>query len=207
MNTLHVPTSAIAAAVLSLSLAGTAAAQGTTAPATKPGSSTAAAAQGGAEVAAADREFAKKAAIGGLAEVAMGSLAQQRAEDPQVKQFGERMVEDHGRANAELQRIAGAKNIELPAAPDKKHLQQVEKLQKLSGAEFDRAYMKQMVDAHQKDVSAFEDQAKSGKDADLKAFAQKTLPTLQEHLKQAKAIRDSAQAGKSGANGTTKSKS
>ena len=139
----------------------------------------------GAAVPAADRAFAEKAAAGGAAEVEGGKVAEQRAANDKVKQFGARMVQDHGKANDELKQLASRKGIEVPADLDSKHQKDVDQLQKKQGAEFDRAYMDHMVKDHKKDVSDFKKEANSGKDPDIKAFAAKTLPTLEEHLQMA----------------------
>ncbi len=138
----------------------------------------------------ADSSFVKKAAMGGMAEVELGNLAQQKASNDAVKQFGSRMVQDHGKANDELKQIASSKGIDLPTALDSSHKKDVDRLGKLSGAQFDRAYMDHMVSDHKKDVSEFKKEASSGKDADVKAFASKTLPTLEEHLKMAQQTND-----------------
>jgi len=161
--------------------ASAAAAQGTGGT-TSSGSSMSA---GGATLAAGDKTFVQKAAIGGIAEVEMGKLAQQKGSSDQVKQFGSRMVEDHSKANDELKQIASSKGITLPTDLDAKHKSKMDKMQKLSGAQFDRAYMDDMVADHKEDVADFKKQASSGKDGDLKAFASKTLPTLEDHLKMA----------------------
>jgi putative membrane protein len=139
-------------------------------------------------VAPADRAFVREAAIGGMAEVDLGQLAASKAESPDVKQFGQRMVDDHGKANDELKSWASQKNVTLPTELDAKHKAEHAKLEKLSGAAFDRAYMASMVADHNKDVAAFTRESKTAKDADLKAWAAKTLPTLQEHQKMAKTI-------------------
>jgi len=164
-------------------------------PATATATSKASAAPGGT-MAAGDKQFAQKAAMGGMAEVQLGQLAQQKAGNDAVKQFGSRMVQDHGKANDELKQIAGAQGVQLPDSLDKKHMQEMQKLQKLEGAAFDREYMKHMVDDHKKDVAAFEKESKSGKNAELKGFAAKSLPTLQEHLKLAQGVNDSVKGGK-----------
>ena len=143
-----------------------------------------------------DRKFVEAAAQGGLAEVQHGNLAAQRATNPQVKQFAQRMVQDHSKANDELKTIASARGITPPTTMDRKHHRAMEKLGKLNGAEFDREYMKHMVDDHKKDVSLYEKQAKSGKDGDLKSFAAKTLPILQEHLALAQSTQDALKAAK-----------
>lgn len=131
----------------------------------------------------ADQKFIIEAARGGMAEVELGKLAADKASSDQVKQFGQRMVSDHGKANDELKTIAGGKNITLPTDLDAKDKALHDRLSKLSGAQFDRAYMQAMVRDHRKDVNEFKRESTSGKDADVKAFASKTLPTLEEHLK------------------------
>jgi putative membrane protein len=138
-----------------------------------------------------DKKFVEKAATGGMLEVQLGQLAQQKASSEQVKQFAAKMAEDHAKANDELKQIASAKGAQVPAALDKSEQKEIQKLEKLSGSDFDREYMKRMVSDHKDDVSAFEKEAKSGKDAELKSFAQKTLPTLQEHMKLAQTTYDS----------------
>jgi putative membrane protein len=154
-------------------------------------------AAGAKALSSGDRSFVQKAAIGGLAEVQLGNLAQQKASNDAVKQFGARMVEDHSKANDELKQIASAKGIAVPSAPDKKHEADMNRLQKLSGAAFDKAYMSHMVDDHKHDVAEFKKEAGSGKDADLKGFAAKTLPTLEEHLKMAQSTNSAVKtAGK-----------
>ena len=137
----------------------------------------------GASANAADTGFAKEAAIGGMAEVELGNLAKEKAASNDVKQFGERMATDHGKANSELKQWAQKNNITLPTELDAKHKATRDRLAKLSGAAFDKAYMHDMLIDHQQDVAAFKKQSTSGKDAELKAWAGQTLPTLQEHLK------------------------
>jgi putative membrane protein len=132
-----------------------------------------------------DDTFMRTAAMDGLAEVEHGKLAAQNAASSDVKQFGQRMVDEHGKGNAELKNLAAKKNVTLPTELDAKHKAMQDKLSKLNGTAFDSAYMAHMVSAHKEAVSLFEREAKSGKDADTKAFAAKTLPTLQQHLKMA----------------------
>jgi putative membrane protein len=139
-------------------------------------------------VAAADQEFVKEAAAGGMAEVELGKLAGDKAADPQVKQFAQKMVDDHTKANDELKKLAEEKNITLPSAIDAQHKATHDRLEKLSGAAFDRAYIQDMLQDHQKDVSEFRKQASSAKDADIKAWAAKTLPTLEQHLTQVQSL-------------------
>jgi putative membrane protein len=135
-----------------------------------------------------DRKFVVTAAQGGLAEVELGTLAAQRASTDAVKQFGQRMASDHGKANEELKGLAQQKGVPVPTALDAKHKKLHDRLSKLSGAEFDRAYMDEMVKDHRKDVSEFRSEAERGKDPDVKAWAAKTLPTLEAHLKQAETV-------------------
>ena len=139
----------------------------------------------GTTLPAGDKAFVEKAAIGGLAEVEFGKLAQQKGSNDQVKQFGSHMVADHSKANDELKQVASSKGVTLPSDLDAKHKNKMAKLQKLSGAQFDRAYMDDMVADHKEDVADFKKEASSGKDSDIKAFAAKTLPTLEDHLKMA----------------------
>jgi putative membrane protein len=154
---------------------------------------------GMASMSNSDREFIMDAAMGGLMEVELGRIAAQKGMSESVKQFGQRMVDDHSKANQELMSLASSKGITLPTAIDEKHQKDVTKLSALSGAEFDRAYSKMMLSDHNKDVKEFEKQSMKGMDPDLKAFASKTLPTLQEHLQMAKAL-DSNQGSNSNSN-------
>jgi len=131
----------------------------------------------------ADEAFALKAAMGGMAEVELGKLAAEKATSDDVKKFGRRMADDHSKANDELKTLAQNKQITLPAEPDPRARAMHDKLAKLSGPAFDRAYMQAMVADHKKDVNEFRLEAKSGKDADVKGWAAKTLPTLEEHLR------------------------
>jgi putative membrane protein len=148
---------------------------------------TATAAAAAAKVSRADRNFFTTAAEDGMAEVELGKLAQQKGSSEQVKSFGGQMVTDHGKANDELKALAATKGVTLPTTPGK-HQKDIDKLAKKSGADFDRDYARHMVDAHRKAVSLFEKTAKSGDDGDVKAFAGKTLPTLQQHMEHAKTL-------------------
>jgi putative membrane protein len=143
-----------------------------------------------------DVAFMKKAAAGGLAEVELGKIADRKAANERVKQFALRMVADHSKANSELGAIASSKGVQLPTEMDKSTRKEADKLQKLVGPDFDRAYMAHMVADHRKDLKEFRKEAKSGKDADVKSFAARTRPTLQEHLDEALATNDIVQAGK-----------
>jgi putative membrane protein len=138
-----------------------------------------------------DRRFIEKAARGGMAEVELGQLAEQRAHSPKVKAFGRRMVHDHSGADNTLDQMASSKGVTIPAGLDKASQRQYDRLEKLSGARFDREYMAMMVSEHKKDISAFKKEQRSAKDSDVKNFARTTLPTLEEHLTIAKADRAS----------------
>ena len=140
----------------------------------------------------ADRDFLLEAAMGGMVEVELGKIAVQKGASEGVKQFGQRMVDDHSKAGEELTTLAASKGITLPTQLDEKHRNDLDKLSKLSGAEFDRAYAKAMLSDHKKDVSAFEKESMNSQDTDVKAFAAKTLPTLKEHLEMAKALNGEA---------------
>jgi putative membrane protein len=134
----------------------------------------------------ADKEFMMKAAQGGMAEVMLGQMASSKATSPDVKNFGNRMVSDHGKANDELKQLAQNKGMALPADTDNETKKFADRLSKASGKDFDKEYINAMVDDHEKDVNEFEKTSKNAKDPDLRAWATKTLPTLQDHLKMAK---------------------
>jgi putative membrane protein len=161
---------------------------------TKQGAAGTTAAAAGA-VAPADKTFVMHAAQGGMAEVEMGRLAASKATDPDVKQFGQRMVDDHSKANDELKSLASQKHLTVPAELDAKMKAEHARLEKLSGAAFDRAYMTAMVMDHNKDVSEFQRASTTAKDADLKAWAAKTLPTLKDHQQSANTINTKVKGG------------
>jgi len=142
----------------------------------------------GAALNKADQDFVEKAASGSLAEVQAAQLAQQRGSSPQIKQFANRMITDHTQASAELQQIADQENITLPTQPSAKDMAATRKLSGLNGPAFDTAYAQDMLHDHQQDVALFRKQAQSGQDPALKAFAQKTLPILQQHLQLAQGL-------------------
>jgi putative membrane protein len=135
-----------------------------------------------------DQTFVKKAAQGGMAEVMLGKLAEQKAASADIKKFGTRMVTDHGKANKELIAICVKEKFDVPKEIGKEHKEIMDKLAKLSGAEFDREYMLHMVKDHEEDAAEFADASKSLKNEELRKFAAKTLPVIQEHLKLAKQI-------------------
>jgi putative membrane protein len=138
-----------------------------------------------------DHEFVVKAAMGGEMEVVLGKLAASKGSSDDVKKFGQTMVDDHSKANEELKSLAQSKNIDLSKAQERasKQSQKMEdKLSAKQGSDFDKAYMSDMVEDHEKDAKEFEKASKDCEDSDIKAFAAKTLPTLQHHLEMAKDI-------------------
>jgi len=139
--------------------------------------------KGGKMAMSADSHFATEAASGGMTEVALGKLATEKGSSQAVKDFGQKMVDDHTKANDELKSLATSKNMMLPSAPNAKEKATIDKMSAMSGAAFDKAYVRDMVMDHKKDVALFTKEANSGTDSDVKAFASKTLPTLQEHQK------------------------
>ena len=135
-----------------------------------------------------DREFVREAASGGRLEVELGNLALQRSTSSAVRDFAQRLVADHTKANTELATLAGRKGIQLPQSLSPKHAAARDRLATVSGAEFDRAFMQQMVSDHNEDVAAFQREAQSGSDPEIKAWAAQTLPTLQQHLALAQTV-------------------
>ncbi len=144
-----------------------------------------------AAVTSDDSDFLKSAAKGGTAEVELGRMAAQKASDQKVKQFGDRMVRDHSKANAELTKLAAIKGVELPSGKGVSNDTSALHLKMLSGKSFDEAYVKMMVDDHKEDVAAFEKAAGGASDSDVKEFAAKTLPTLKHHLSMIQEIQSS----------------
>jgi putative membrane protein len=135
------------------------------------------------------RDFVIEAASGGMMEVELGQLAQQQATHQRVKEFGAMMVRDHSQANNELKAaVSGKANI--PATLTDKHQRHINNLREKTGAEFDKDYIKMMVDDHEADIKKFEDIAKETNDPSVREFASKQIPTLKKHLSEAKSIRD-----------------
>ncbi|KQS30645.1 DUF4142 domain-containing protein [Dyadobacter sp. Leaf189] len=139
-------------------------------------------------VAEDDAEFAVEAANGGMAEVALSKIAEEKATDPKVKEFAKQMVTDHTKANDELKTLAMSKNITLPAAPNEEKQKAASDLGAKSGSDFDKAYIAQMKKDHDKTVKLFEDAQKEVKDAELKAFIDKTLPVIKAHAEHVKSM-------------------
>ena len=134
---------------------------------------------------AADRRFLMKAASGGMAEVELGRMATQKGNSQSVKDFGQHMIDDHTKANQRLKDLASQKGVTLPSDMDSKDRAMVQRMSKLSGDQFDRAYMQHMTRDHREDIAEFQKEATAGSDPDIKAFANESLPTLQQHLQMA----------------------
>jgi putative membrane protein len=132
-----------------------------------------------------DKSFLKDAYEDGLAEISAGQLASSKATNADVKAFAQHMVEDHTKANAELKTLADSKKVEVPSEPSTVAKGKAKLLESKSGGDFDKAYVDAMVKDHDKAVKAFAKSANEAEDADVKAFAAKTLPTLEGHLKMA----------------------
>lgn len=135
-----------------------------------------------------DTTFAMKAAQAGFAEVQMGKLATQKAADPDVKAFGQQMVNDHTKANDELKAAAAKIYLTLPADMDSQEQSEYNKLQRLSGSKFDREYIQDMIKDHEEDIKLFQKEIDKGQDTPIKDFASRTLPMLQAHLQQVRSI-------------------
>ena len=135
-----------------------------------------------------DFRFAINAARGGMTETRLGEIAKQKAGSQQVKDFGQRMVTDHSKANDELKQIIANKGAVLPAELSHHENSEIDKFDKLTGRDFDKEYAEYMVKDHKKDLKEFQDAAKDLSDPDLKAFAQKTAGVIEEHLRMAKDI-------------------
>ena len=137
-------------------------------------------------------EFMTVSASSSMMELEASKLAQQKATNPQVKEFADMMVNDHTAANKEMRELATSKNITMPDSMSSDHMDHVRELSEKTGAEFDKAYMDRMVSAHESDVERFEDVAEDADydDAEVKAFASKTVTKLREHLERAKQIRE-----------------
>ena len=138
--------------------------------------------------ASTDESFFKNAAEGGLSEVDAGKLAEQKSTSAAIKDFGGMMVKDHSTANQKLWKIAGTHNIKLPTTASVEQVAAAERLKLLSGDSFDKAYIKNQVEAHRDTVALFKKEAASGTDPQARQFATETLPTLQSHLEKIRKI-------------------
>lgn len=130
-----------------------------------------------------DFKFVKAADEGGKMEVTLGQVAMQNAQDPSVRDFGSRMVRDHQAADQQLEQIIAQKGASVADEPGMWDEHVIKHLQNLQGSDFDKSYIKRMVSEHKKDIKEFQKEADDGEDGDVKNFASKTLPTLQEHLR------------------------
>lgn len=140
------------------------------------------------QLAAAPAEFVTKAGSIGMAEVAMGQLGAQKAQSAQVKEFAQHIIQDHSRNNLQLQQAAAAAGQTLPAAPTDEEREALARLQSMPESQFDQAFMQQMVQDHKKAVQLYQAQAQAGRDPQLQAYAQATLPALQQHLQMAQSL-------------------
>lgn len=143
-----------------------------------------------------DQVFVIKASEGGMAEVEAGKLASKKANNASVRKFAEHMVEDHTKANKELHTLATNAKLKVAAAVDERHKAMAAKLAQLSGEAFDREYMAGQVKDHEETIALFEKEASQGKVAEIRGFAEKTLPTLREHLKMAQRVQSNLQGGR-----------
>ncbi|GAC1304260.1 MAG: DUF4142 domain-containing protein [Steroidobacteraceae bacterium] len=130
-----------------------------------------------------DAAFFKEAAEAGIGEVEAGNLAQQKASDPSVKELGAMMVKDHTAANDKLKALAASKKVDLPTSSGMGDMANKAKLEVLTGDTFDHSYIKSQIKAHHEAIELFKKESMSGKDAEAKALATATLPTLHAHLR------------------------
>ena len=156
------------------------------APAMAPAGGSMASGASTASLSPADKKFVMKAASSGMAEVQAAQLAQQKSQDQSVKDFAAKMITDHTANNTQLSTLAGQKGLTVPTALDDKDQAEINKLTSLDGKKFDKMYMKGQVKDHQAMLTLLQKEAKSGKDADLKSFAEQTIPVVQSHLDMAK---------------------
>ena len=139
--------------------------------------------------------FMRDAASGNRMEVELGQVASRRSENARVKEFGQRMVDDHEQANQQLMSLARAQQVDVQAGMTEKHQKHVQHLSALQGREFDEAYMKMMVTDHQEVIRNYEEQSRTAQNAELRKYAEKTLPTLREHLRMAEEIQRELSSG------------
>jgi putative membrane protein len=151
---------------------------------------------GASALSSSDRKFMQEAAAGGMAEVEMARVAVERASSDAVRDYARKMIEDHTRVNEELMQLASAKGVTLPAAADAKHRAMLDKLNRLSGAEFDREYVRNAgVKSHEKMLKLVEGHSRKGRDADARAFATKMVPAVKMHLDMARQLQSGATGG------------
>jgi putative membrane protein len=135
-----------------------------------------------------DYKFVTDAASGGLAQVQLGQIARDRASDPGVKKFADKMIKENSDANQQLTQLASQKGVTLPTDIPVSEKKETDRLLKLSGPDFDHAYMKHVMRDHKKDIKTFQRESEKASDADVQSWATKTLPTLKEHLDMAQDI-------------------
>lgn len=154
-------------------------------------------------VSRADQNMMKEIAYANLSEIEAGKIAQSKSQNDQVKNFAQRMIDDHTRAQQELQQLADAKGVKLPTEPDAKHKKEAQKLQAMSGEQFDKMYMERggLTDHRATHQLLSRVQARAT-DPDLKSLASKTLPTIDQHLGMAQEVRSDAKSGASGSSST-----
>ena len=145
---------------------------------------------------ASEEKFIKHAASSGMAEVKLATLAEGKALNPDVKAFAEMIAKDHTAVNTELKALAASKKVELSTVIEPAHATTYQNLEKVSGGEFDKAFINGMMTSHMKGVATYEKAAKDSKDKDVKAFAEKTVPALKAHLEKAKALNSRSLASK-----------
>jgi putative membrane protein len=138
-----------------------------------------------------DQQFVKNAALGGMLEVQLGKLAQEKGSSDAVKEYGKKLEQDHTKANDQLKEAASKDGFTIPDSLDSKHQKKIDKLSKLSGEAFDKAFIKDAVKDHEKDISEFKNEAQHGTHANIKNFASETLPVLEGHLSMAKSLKES----------------
>lgn len=148
-----------------------------------------------AHAASSAKGFVEKVSEGNAAELALGKLALEKANNPEVKSFAQHIVDDHQKSQDELKQVAQNKGLETPDKIGIKQKATQERLQRMSGASFDKAYIDAMVKEHQNKVKEFERQAQSSDDPEIKNWAAQTVPKLQQHLQTAKALQNQLQSG------------
>lgn len=130
--------------------------------------------------------FVREAVEGNMAETELGRLASTRAQNPDVQTFARKMIDDHSKNLTQVKELATRKNFTVPTDLPEKEKAEMARLEKLSGPDFDRAYMSAMVKDHEQDVALYESQSNNSSDSDVKSYAAETLPTLQHHLMMAR---------------------
>ena len=135
-----------------------------------------------------DKKFARDAALDGMIAVQLGKLAAEKASRDDVKQFGQKLVEERTKVTDQLKEVAGQENVPIPDALDSKHQSRIDKLSKLSGEEFDKAFVKELLRDNDADVRDFNAEAQNGSNAKIKTFASNMLPTLQQQLESVKSL-------------------